>query len=450
MTDSGRGRPMSWRRVPAALAGVLLIGLGSSGCLLQMLDDENAAPEPTGSPPTDMPDRGETDSKRRQIAQTILDRRAAALREGNLADFLSDLDRSDSTFIESQRRLFDNLQQLPLKVFDYEVEKDDWNPNFAEDKWEATAYIPFVRQRIQLRGFDRFPVESVFGVTFSEQGNRWRIVSDTDVDERTRDGAKEAPWDLTALEVVRRGPVLGIFDEGSADRATAVMSAAKRSIGIVSRALPVRWDESVVLYVLSDKTALSRLDGIPGGNVDSIGGISFPVYANVEKSRRVASTRVFVHPDYIEYINPKRDPLITHEMTHVAVAKTVGGGPIWVQEGLAEYVATDGANSRHLYLSREVAERAAEGTSEMPSSAKFNTVDQDWHYNVALMACDYIAEEYGDDTLWEVYLAMQKNNFVTTDAEQNQVLRKAIGLNAAQLARRAAHHMVEASKYADL
>lgn len=442
---------MSPRRWLAAVAGVLLLASGTSGCLLQMLEDDGEAlPEVSWSPPPGTPDRVETGAERRTLAQAILDRRAAALREGKLADFVVDLDRSDPEFLAEQKRLFDNLQQLPLQVFDYEVEKDEWNTIFADDQWESQAYIPFVRQRIQLRGFDRFPVETVFGVTFHERGDGLRIVSDTDVAERTADGSQEAPWDLTELEVVRGERVLGIFDEGSADRAQDVMSAAERSIDIVSRSLPVRWDKSVVLYVLSDKTALSRLGGIPGGDVDSIGGISFAVYADAERSGRVASTRVFVHPDYIEYIQPDRDLLLTHEITHVAVAKTAGGGPVWVQEGLAEYVATDGADSSYLHLDRDLVERAAEGTSEMPSSAKFNTVDQPWHYNMALMACDYIAEEHGEDDLWEVYLAMQKNTHVTTDQEQNRVLRDAIGINAAELARQAARHMVESSPYAEL
>lgn len=441
------------RRLIAGIAGVVVLALGSSGCLLQVLADadlRDGLPEVVWTPPDGMPDNVDTDTELRQMAQAVLDRRARALRQGNLSDFAMDLDRSDPEFVAAQRRLFDNLAQLPLQVLDYEVERDKWNTNYAEDRWESTASIPFVRERIQLKGFDRYPVETVFGVTFAKPGGHWRIVSDTDVAEMTADGAQEAPWDLTAIKVVRADGVLGIFDEGSLGSAETVMAAAENSIDIVSRALPVRWDRSVVLYALSDKTALSRLGGIPGGDPDSLSGISFPVYQDVERSARMASVRVFIHPDYISVVEPRHDVLLVYEMTHVTVARKSGGAPVWLQEGLAEYVATNGADERYWWASRALVDRAAEGATEMPNSHKFNTVDQQWHYAMSLMACDYIADEYGVDLLWDVYKAMQGNDWARTDEQQEDILLQEIGIDSSELARRAAQRMVETSDFVDV
>ena len=283
-------------------------------------DHPGGVPEVAWTPPAGMPDAVGTAAQQRRMAQAVLDRRARALRAGNLSDFVMDLDRSDPEFLAEQKRLFDNLQRLPLQVFDYRVEKDTWNTSYADDQWESTAFIPFVRQRMPLQGFDRYPVETVFGVT--------------------AEGTQEAPWDLTTIRVVRGDRVLGIFDEGSVDSAETVMSAAENSIDIVSRALPARWGRSVALYALSDNTALSRLGGIPGGDPDA------------GRSPRIASVRVFVHPEYIEWIEPEHDVLLTHEMTHVAVARKAGAAPVWVQEGLAEHVATDAADLRHWQYDR--------------------------------------------------------------------------------------------------
>ena len=219
MSSSEPHRRTRLRRLIAGVAGVIALALGTSGCLLQVLADESeqseGLPEVAWTPPAGMPDEVGTDAELRQMAQAVLDRRARALREGNLSDFAMDLDRSEADFVAAQKRLFDNLQQLPLQVLDYEVEKDTWNTNYAEDQWESTASIPFVRERMQLQGFDRYPVETVFGVTFAERGGRWRIVSDTDVSQMTAEGAQEAPWDLTAIRVVQADGVLGTFDEGS-------------------------------------------------------------------------------------------------------------------------------------------------------------------------------------------------------------------------------------------
>ena len=71
----------------------------------------------------------------------------------------------------------------------------------------------------------------------------------------------------------------------------------------------------------------------------------------------------------------------------------------------------------------------------MPNSHKFNTVDQHWHYSMSLMSCDYIAEEHGVDALWDVYTAMQQNDWSRTDEQQEEILLKQIGIDSSELAR---------------
>lgn len=445
--------PASVRRLVALVCCVVMVGAGTSGCRSQGgSQDHRAAPArtATGSVASGTVQRVESPRALRTLAQRVLDRRARAVRSGNLKAFLGDVDRSDPGFVAEQTRFFANLRQLPLQKFGYRVQADRWNTSYAAERWRSTAYIPYVRQRMQLRGFDRYPVDTVFGVTFARSDRHWRIVSDTDVADRTTDGAQEAPWDLTAIRVVRSARVLGIFDAGSVGDSDTVMSAAENSIDVVSHTIPVHWRKRLVLYALSDGKALHRLGGIPGGDPDELSGIAFPVYADADRSSRVASVRVFVHPDYISSIEPSHDVLLTHEMTHVAVAGVAGGGPVWMQEGLAEWVGTGAADPSYWRYNRALIVRAAKGADEMPSTYTFNTVDQWWNYNLALMTCDYIADHFGVDTLWRTYLALQRNDYVHTDEEQNAVLEKQLGFGSHELARRAASHMVDSSAYSYL
>lgn len=429
-------------------AGLLM----ASGCTLAVRAHEGHGPG-AGSPAgaaSDAPPSGQSPARLRAMAQAVLDRRAEALREGDYAAFAADLDRSDPAFLRRQRRFFDNLQQLPLQRFSYRVRADRWNPFYADKQWRSSAYIPYVRQRMQLRGFDRYPVDTVFGITFAWHDGRWRIVSDTDVQDRTEDGAQEAPWDLTAIHAIRTRHVLGIFDQGSDAHAAVVMRAARNSIAIVSDRLPVRWDKRVVVYALSDGTALHRLGGIPGGDPDELSAVSFGVPSRPGPRARLAATRVLVHPDYVSSIRPRRDHLLTHEMTHVATSAKMAGGPVWVNEGLAEWVATGHVSPYSWPYNRRLIVRAARGVHEMPSTYTFNTVDQDWNYSLALMACDYIAEQHGSGVLWRTFLALQKDYYPRTDMQQDAVLRRMIGLDSHQLAARAARHMVESSVFPGL
>jgi hypothetical protein len=54
------------------------------------------------------------------------------------------------------------------------------------------------------------------------------------------------------------------------------------------------------------------------------------------------------------------------------------------------------------------------------------------------MACDYIATTQGETRLWELMDALHDGGAGTTDADQDAVLVRVIGLDSHQLARRAA------------
>ena len=81
---------------------------------------------------------------------------------------------------------------------------------------------------------------------------------------------------------------------------------------------------------------------------------------------------------------------------------------------------------------------ARAGVSGLPSSRGFNGADQTWHYALSWMACDYIAATQGEGRLWQLMDALHAGGQGTTDDAQDAVLQSVIGLDGAQLARRAA------------
>ena len=52
----------------------------------------------------------------------------------------------------------------------------------------------------------------------------------------------------------------------------------------------------------------------------------------------------------------------------------------------------------------------------MPVSKDFNDSDQEWHYALSWMACDYIAATYGESRIWELMDAMHNGGEGTSDA----------------------------------
>ena len=74
----------------------------------------------------------------------------------------------------------------------------------------------------------------------------------------------------------------------------------------------------------------------------------------------------------------------------------------------------------------------------MPLSKDFNNSEQEWHYALSWMACDYVADEFGESRLWELVDAMHNGGEGTADDAQDRVLDQVLGFDSRELARRAA------------
>ncbi len=74
----------------------------------------------------------------------------------------------------------------------------------------------------------------------------------------------------------------------------------------------------------------------------------------------------------------------------------------------------------------------------MPVSKDFNNSEQEWHYALSWMACDYIAETFGESRLWELVDAMHNGGQGTPDGEQDRVLEQVLGFDSHELGLRAA------------
>ena len=74
----------------------------------------------------------------------------------------------------------------------------------------------------------------------------------------------------------------------------------------------------------------------------------------------------------------------------------------------------------------------------MPVSRTFNDGDQEWHYALSWMACDYIAATYGESRIWELVDAMHNGGDGTSDEDQDRVLEQVLGYDNHELAVRAA------------
>jgi hypothetical protein len=378
-----------------------------------------------------------TAPKARAQEQRILNQRVRAVRERNLDLFLRRVDHDDRGLMARQRRYFRNLVQLPWASFGYRVLEEQWPQVRAVPRWGDDVHIPRVELTTQLEGYDALPVKRTVGFVFSFEKGRATIVSDrTSTGKPLFEGAP-APWDLTAITVREQPGVLGIFDTGMRPSAGAVISAVGTGIGQMERALPFTWSGKVVVYSVQDPKVLASFTEVPGGSLDHLGALTFPTYAE-ETGSRVASTRMLVLPSSVRAGQPFLGRIARHELSHVAIGVRDDGAPAWVSEGVAEYLGARDIPQRERIIATSALGRARTEDSGMPLSEAFNDTDQEWHYALSWMACDYIADAYGEARLWELVAATHNGGEGTTDHRQDRVLRQVLGFDSRELARRAA------------
>ena len=422
---------MAWvterRHRLVALATTPLLFLGLVACGGSSSDDHGAL----GS------DTRVTAAQARRQEQQILAQRVRAVRERNVSLFLRRVDHRDKALMTRQRRYFNNLVQLPLATFGYRVLDHQWDGLALDKRWGQQGDVPQLQLSLQLRGFDAVPVRRTVGFVFSFRKGRGTIVSDRTAAGKPLFEGAPAPWDLTAITVRQEPGVLGIFDRGTRASAATVTGAVREGIGQIAHALPFAWSGHVVVYSVQSSRVLASFTDVPGGSLGHLGALTFPTYAEDEHGQ-VASTRMLVMPTSVRAGQPFLGRITRHELSHVAIGIRDDGAPAWVSEGIAEYLGAREIPQRDRIIPTSALSRARTEDSGMPVSRTFNDTDQEWHYALSWMACDYIADTFGESRLWELVDATHNGGDGTSDAQQDRVLQQVLGFDSRELARRAA------------
>jgi hypothetical protein len=418
---------------PARRLAALLLGLALALGLVACGGSEDADGSLLGE---DQPSRV-TATEARAQEQRILNQRARAVRERDLDLFLRRVDHQDKGLMARQRRYFRNLVQLPLATFGYRVTGQTWDGVTVSPRWGDEVHIPRIQLSMQLEGYDAVPVERTVGFVFSFEKGRATIVSDRTTTGKALFEGTPAPWDLIAITAREEPGVLGIFDDSTRASAATVTGAVRAGIGEIDQALPFSWGGHVVVYSVQSPRVLESFTDVPGGSLDHLGALTFPTYAANGPSQ-VASTRMLVMPASVRAGQPFLGRITRHELSHAAIGVRDDGAPVWVSEGIAEYLGARDIPQRDRIIPTSALGRAQTEDAGMPVTQTFNNTDQEWHYALSWMACDYIADTFGESRLWELVDAMHNGGDGTRDADQDRVLVQVLGFDGRELARRAA------------
>ena len=403
--------------ITALVLGALCLGALQS---CNLFEDDPAAP--AGALPADVAPQ----------LQAVLDTRARALTTGRERAFLATVDLADRTLRSRERRYFANLGQLPIGRLRYELV-----PGSLVDSGLGVTAV--VRRHLQLTPYDATPVVTPDRMVFTVVDGHYVIAHDQDRDWQDANDIEVPPWDSMPIQVRSVPGVLGIFDRDSVADADGLLADVRQGLSDVAALVPGDWPRQVVVYALSDTAAFGEIDDLPGGDPEKLDGVAFPVQAG-PRSHRLAATRFVLHPRMIDHPGPARERLIRHELTHVAVGTRDDHVPVWLSEGLAEWVSVQPIPAPDRLISEGAVMEARAGVDAMPGDDTFNGPDSGANYGIAWWACEWIAATHGPSMPWRLLDTMAEGDG-TTNAEQDAVLQRLLGINSRQLARHAAQRI---------
>ena len=328
---------------------------------------EASGPDGTRQAASSVP-KVDEQTARLAAAQTLLSTRAVALRARSKSAWMATVDVHGSAFRGRQSVEFDNLVKLPLGRFSYSAPQPAVGLTVTRvhvvgpNAWAARVTGTYL-----LSGFDRGPLSFDATYTFVRRSGGWRIADDTD-------GATPLQmWDLPGLRVIKgkSGIVVGNAPESRMREYSRIADlAVDRVSGVWGR----DWNAHVVIVTPATNSEFARLLlRTSDKGLDQVAAITQGV---IEPGRRALGDRVVINPKAFTALQPLgRRVVITHELTHIAArSSTTSPTPIWLTEGMADYVGYSGLGLARDRVASELLAlvRAGKGPKALPTEAEFD------------------------------------------------------------------------------
>lgn len=366
-------------------------------------------------------------SGERAAVQRVLDRQAAAVRSGKEGAYLAAVDAREKGFRTAQRQVFENLQRLPLTQWTYQV--DDVRGGAGDGDDGKGRLEADVRLRYKLRGDDTAPVSVTERFAFVERGGKWYVSSELpDSDSQL--------WEQGEVTVVRGERSLVLGADRSRQALQDLADKADRAVTQVDREWRRAWPRRVVVESPSSLRDMARLLDAPPSSYDGIAAVTT---GEAGEHTDAPADRIVVNPEaYGELSGEGQQIVVTHETVHVASRTDTGRAtPLWLSEGLADWVAYKATDRSPEQAAAELV-RAAE-SGDLPRKLP---TDRDFRfgreaealgraYESGWLACRLIADEWGAGKLLAFYLRVGSSQ-KRQEAAVEEAMQAELGLSVAE------------------
>jgi hypothetical protein len=370
---------------------------------------------------------------RKDQVDVVLAARARAVLKGNLRGFMASVDPKQPQLVARQRLLFTNLRKFGFTKLTYFAAEERESPELTT-KYGPGVFTTRVMMRYQLAGLDAKPVQTDLGYTFVRRSGAWILVEDNAIDGELSDDGHRQPWDYQEVAVVRRGEVVVVVDKRELALGQKVARVSQGAVDAVRRHWPRPWNGAVMVVAMAEPRVMSLLWTSGSGSGWTIAAKAVTLYDGEPigpKKTTPVSSRIVVNPAVRKQLD---EDLLVHEMTHVATVPIGNRTPIWLVEGLAEYVRCASIeDDPHWTVDpyrKVVRTKYLPGMKALPGPAEFDA-DGDRSYGQSWWITAYLESKLGEKGVASLYTDLAQHS--TTEAAYTAILKKHTGKSPAQL-----------------
>lgn len=219
---------------------------------------------------------------------------------------------------------------------------------------------------------------------------------------RLADEGRAPLWWIQRVAVARAPGALAVGSDR--DEARRLRAQALTARQVVRRSLP-DWSGPLVLMAPRDTTGFRVASGLSAGDAEAIAAVTTATDA---RSGTPMPVHVFLNPGVFDPLGPRGQQIVvSHEATHVALGAVGTGLPLWLSEGVADFVALRESRVPVSVLASQILDdvRRNGPPETLPGPAEFDGGNEaiGASYEAAWLAARLLADTYGADRLLRVY-----------------------------------------------
>lgn len=416
---------------------------------------------PASASPTDVFEQQRTDG-----VNSLLDKLDKALLRGRPADLDALLDRSASkTFRQQLHVAQDNLSSAgaapspapragdpaPVRYRIYQhfigsADAEELVPDAvanrlaaegSSDNWVSPVRLRFALGGTGAPGLDEPEIEIDTPLVVARYDDEWKLVGDLALLGRPATGAGlwSFPGARAQTAQTAGGQSVVASYPQSRDLAARIAALLPDSVRAVSAFWGANWPQRALVVTAGTDQQFAALATSPDS--DTADAAAATVYTALDvPNHTVTGQRIVFTPAARQLPPAMLAVVLRHELSHVAVRLATGvDTPLWLAEGLAEYVGRKGSYTRFDDVAPDLAAATRTGTPpSWPTDEDF-TVDSQraaLAYQSAWSIAAFVAQSRSEDALRKMYLGVAG----AADPEAAKIaLASAVGVPQGELER---------------